>query len=270
MGFWNRNSGDPLLTTLLKKYHLNLLSIPRENASIGDLYMQDRNSDVVSTPGNISNFLTPQFDIPPLRPTEQMGDVSGQVSKDVSGKAGLDFLEGFLDKLGAAGIGGKIRGVYEGSKSNKLLFAFPNPKRDSVDPFAFGSKLMGHGFITDHPLYAENRRYYVVTGIAKTNSISIQLEGDEKKILDTEANITQIANVSGDLKLENSQSGKVTYTGNKDLAFGVELYELQYPKDTQKFTMSPLGDAKVLRGEQAAVSPAMIGDPEGDAFISIA
>ena len=250
MGFWNRNSGDPLLNTLLKKYHLNLLSIPRENASVGDLYMQDNNSDFVSSPGNISNFLTLQFDLPPIKVNEQMGDVSGQVSKDISGKVGLDFLEGFLDKLSAAGIGAKIRGVYEGSKSNKLLFAFPNPKRDSVDPFLFGSKLIGRGFMTDHPLYAENRRYYVVTGIAKTNSISIQLEGDEKKILDTDANIAQIGSVSGDLKLENNQSGKVTYTGNKDLVFGVELYELHYSEDTQKLSMSPTSDAKVLKGEQ--------------------
>ena len=72
------------------------------------------------------------------------------------------------------------------------------------------------------------------------------------------------------MKLENNQSGKVTYTGNKDLVFGVELYELHYSKDTQKLSMSPTSDAKVLKGEQPALIPALIGDPEGDAFISIA
>ena len=126
MGFWNRNSSDPLLDSLLKKYHLNLLSVPRENALVGDLYMQENNSNVVSTPGNIINFLTPKFEIPVVKQNEQMADVSGQVSKDISGKAGLDFLEGFLEKLGAAGIGAKIRGAYEGSKNNKILFGYPN------------------------------------------------------------------------------------------------------------------------------------------------
>ena len=103
MGFWNRNSSDPLLNTLLKKYHLNLLSVPRENAVVGDLYMQDNNSNAVSTPGNIINFLTPKFEIPAIKQNEQMADVKGQVSKDISGQAGFDFLEGFLEKLGAAG-----------------------------------------------------------------------------------------------------------------------------------------------------------------------
>jgi hypothetical protein len=269
MGFWNRNSSDPLLDSLLKKYHLNLLSVPRENALVGDLYMQENNSNVVSTPGNIINFLTPKFEIPVVKQNEQMADVSGQVSKDISGKAGFDFLEGFLEKLGAAGIGAKIRGAYEGSKNNKILFGYPNPKRDSVDPFEFGTKLMGHSFITDHPLYAEGRRYYVVTGVAKTNSLSIELQGDEKQALDLNANIAEIGNASGGFKLENNQTGKITYTGDKNLVFGVELYELKYPKDGQKFSMSPTENAKLLRGRPGD-EPAFIGDPDdGDAFISI-
>ena len=36
MAFWNRKdkSKDPLLKIILDKYHLNLLSIPRENATV--------------------------------------------------------------------------------------------------------------------------------------------------------------------------------------------------------------------------------------------
>jgi len=270
MGFWNRNSSDPLLNSLLKKYHLNLLSVPRENALVGDLYMQDNNSNVVSTPGNIANFLIPKFEIPAIKQNEQMADVSGQVSRDISGNAGFDFLEGFLEKLGAAGVAAKIRGTYEGSKNNKILFGYPNPKRDSVDPFEFGTKLIGHSFMTENPLYSEGRRYYVVTGVAKTNSLSIELHGDEKQALDVNANIAEIANASGGFKLENNQEGKITYTGDKNLVFGVELYELEYPKDGHKFSMSPMENAKILRGGPTDRA-ALIGDPnEGDAFISIA
>lgn len=264
MGFWKRNSSDPLLDSILKKYRLNLLSIPRENAQVGDLYMQDDNSNFVSTPGSITNFISPQLEIPQIK-TEEMSNIAGQASNDISGKAGFDFLEGFLDKLGAVGIGGKIRGAYEGSKSNKIVFAFPNPRRDSIDPFEFGSKLRGKKFMTDNPLYAENRRYYVVTGVAKTKSISIEIQGDEKNLLDVTANISQIVDASGNLKLEKNQSGKITYTGNKDLAFGVELYELGYSDEKGKFEMSSSNKALVVRGNG---EPALLGDKDGDAFIS--
>jgi hypothetical protein len=263
MGFWNRKSVDPLLDLLLKKYHLNLLSIPREHAEPGDLYMQDRNSNFVSTPGRITSILTPEVEIPVVK-SEQMADVSGQVSRDISGKAGLDFLEGFLNKLAGAGIGAKISGAYEKSKESKIIFSFPGAKRDFIDPFLLGSKLIGHTFVTDNPLYSEDNRYYVVAGVAKTNKISIELQGDEKQAVDVNATITEIGNVAGNLKLENNQTAKIIFTGDKDLVFGVELYELEPPKDKKKLTMKPSDEAKVLRGSE----PAFIG-PDGDAFISV-
>lgn len=50
--FWKRNSGDPLLRMFLDKYHLNWLSVPREKAEVGDLYVYD--SKRASAPGKIS------------------------------------------------------------------------------------------------------------------------------------------------------------------------------------------------------------------------
>lgn len=270
MGFWNRNSDDPLLQSLLKKYRLNLLSIPRDNAAVGDLYVQNPNSNFVSTPGSITNFLTPNMEIPEnkIKKDEQLADVVGQISKDISGNAGLDFLEGFLGKLGSAGIGAKIRGAYEGSKNSKIMISFPDPKRDFIDPFVFGSLLMGHNFMKDHPLYSKDRRYYVVTGLAKSKSLSVDLQGGEKQSVDVNTNIAQIGNITGNLKIDNNQTGKLTYNGVKDLVFGVELYELEYLDEEQKFNMFPSKDAKLMRG--AVGERAYIGDPvNGDAFISI-
>ena len=104
MGFWNRftKNEDPLLKVLLDRYRLNLLSIPREKASVGDLYVQEGNSQYVSTPGSITNFLEPPFEIPSITTAETMAGVSGTTSRDASGKVGIDFLEGFLNALGPA------------------------------------------------------------------------------------------------------------------------------------------------------------------------
>ena len=104
-----KNQKIPLLKMILDKYRLNLLSIPREKASVGDLYVQEGNSPYVSTPGSISNFLEPAFEIPQLTNGEIMAFVSGTTSRDASGKAGMDFLEGFINALGPAVVGSKFK-----------------------------------------------------------------------------------------------------------------------------------------------------------------
>ena len=84
MAFWNRKnkSKDPLLKLILDKYHLNLLSIPRENASVGDLYVQDGDVQHLSSPGSITNFLEPKFEVPQLKIGEILSDISGVTSSD--------------------------------------------------------------------------------------------------------------------------------------------------------------------------------------------
>lgn len=268
MGFWNRNDEDPFLKLLLNRYHLNLLSLPRENVHICDVYIKDPNSYNISTPGSAINLLTPTdtsmapFEIPEITRDEPMGNLVGQVSKDISGKVGLDFIEGFLSKLGGGNIGASLRGAYEGAKNSKLVFGFPNPARDSIDPLLLGSKLTHYSFDVKNALYAENRSYFTVTGIAKTNSINIVVQGDDKQALEIDSQLSEIAKVSGGLTILNNQTGSVTYQGSKSLAFGVELYELEY-KDKMK--MNLVDKAMVLRGDE----PAFIGSPEGDAFITL-
>ena len=256
MGFWSRlkKNEDPLLKVLLERYRLNLLSIPRENASVGDLYVQEENSQFVSTPGSITNFLEPPFEVPPITPGETMAVVSGTTSRDASGKVGVDFLEGFLNALGPGGIGTKVRGSYESSSKNKVTFTFENPTRDYADPGLIGKKLVDHTLMKRHALIAEGRRYYLVTGVARSSGISITTEGDNKQVLDIDAQVMKLANLSGDISIQKNQTGSVTFKGQKNLAFGVELYELEYiPSSGEqegKFQMSTQQKAVAARGEQ--------------------
>jgi len=83
-----------LIRSFVDKYNLHLLSIPRANASIGDLYRYD--GDTVSTPGKISYFLEPIFEISKVTAGETMGDISGIISNGIDAKFGLEFLDGFL------------------------------------------------------------------------------------------------------------------------------------------------------------------------------
>jgi hypothetical protein len=275
MGFWNRSSRseDPLLKVMLDRYRLNLLSIPRESASVGDLYVQEGNSQYLSTPGSITNFLEPPFEIPPIKTGETMAGVSGTTSKDASGKIGMDFLEGFLNALGPAVVGSKIRGSYESSSKNKIMFKFEDPSRDYVDPGLLGSKVANHTLMKQHALVAENRRYYVVTAVARSSGISITAEGEIKQVMDVDAKVMNLANVSGDISIQKNQTGSVTFKGQKNLAFGIELYELKYiPNNVGggKFQMNIQMRTLVARGEEQPSQGVLLGDPhKGDTIVTL-
>jgi hypothetical protein len=270
MGFWNRKTRDPLLDLMLEKYNLNLLSIPRENASVGDLYMQEGNLQRISTPGNVSNFLRGQFQMPAVRTGETMGDVSGTTSRDASGKAGINFLEGFLNALGPAGLGTKVKGSYEGRSLSKITFTFQNPTRDYVDAFDLGKKLIDHTIMEENALYGKDRRYYIVTAVAKSPSISILTEGNSKQLVDIDVEVMKVVDASGGVSVENKAAGQVTFKGSKNLAFGVELYDLKYINkgESSRFQMGPINSPIVARGSQerenfiAMSRPAELLDPD--------
>src|SRR5215831_12657544 len=198
MAFWNRKnkSKDPLLKLILDKYHLNLLSIPRENASVGDLYVQDGDVQHLSSPGSITNFLEPKFEIPQLKTGEILSDISGVTSSNESGKVGLDLLEGFLNGLGTLGLGIKVRGSYERDSKQSIKFTFTNATRDYVDAGLFGNALEGYKFNTRNALYDENRRYFVVTATVKSPSISILLDRDQKRVMNIDSEIKQLVGIS--------------------------------------------------------------------------
>jgi len=276
LGFWNHftKNEDPLLKVLLERYRLNLLSIPREKASVGDLYVQEGNSQYVSTPGSITNFLEPPFEVPSITTGETMAGVSGTTSRDASGKVGVDFLEGFLNALGPAGIGTKVRGSYESSSKNKITFTFENPTRDYADPGLVGRKLVDHTLMKRHALIAEGRRYYLVTAVARSAGISITTEGDNKQVMDIDAQVMKLANVSGDVSIQKNQTGSITFKGQKNLAFGVELYELEYIPNNGgqegKFLMSTQEKAVVARGKEEEEEEGIpLFGPDKDVTVSL-
>lgn len=275
MGFWNRFSKneDPLLKLLLERYRLNLLSIPRDKASVGDLYVQEGNSQYVSTPGSITNFLEPPFEVPSMTTGETMAGVSGTSSRDASGKVGVDFLEGFLNALGPAGIGTKVRGSYESNTKNKITFTFENPTRDYVDPGLVGKKLVDHTLMKRHALIAEGRKYYLVTAVARSSGISITTEGDKTEVMDIDAQVMKLANLSGDISIQKNQTGNITFKGQKNLAFGVELYELQSIPNNggqeSRFLMSTQQKAVVARGGEEGEEPIPVFGPDNDITIEV-
>src|SRR5882724_11537662 len=105
-----RTSDDPLLKAFLDKYHLNLLSVPRDGSRIGDLYVHANGR--TSSPGNVSHFLKPQLELPEVKADEHMADVQGMATNAVAFSIGLGLLEGFFAALGVLGTFQSIEAEY--------------------------------------------------------------------------------------------------------------------------------------------------------------
>lgn len=268
--FWKRNSKDPLLQMFLDKYHLNLLSIPREQSEVGDLYVYDGKK--VSAPGKLSYFIDGKLIMPKEEKGEVMADVVGTLSFGIAFNLGFGLLEGFLSALGASSVVTKVRAGFEKENTSQVKYRFTKATRDSVDVIQMGASLMGKALKTGHPLYDEDNRYFLVTGVARTPSISIVAESQAGKSINLDLEALKIGELSPSLKAEKTGEGELTFSGDKSLAFGVELLEIAYNAGKNRIDLKMLSDAIKLRGpgqpHMQMVGHAFIGGEEDDAFIT--
>jgi hypothetical protein len=260
--FWKRNSTDPLANRLFKDYHLNLLTIPRKNVSAGDLFMRQGDSPQIYAPGSITNFLEPVFEIPPVHQDDTMADVSDIASDDISANVGLEFLENFLKPLLGGSVASKIRANFQDKKTKNLKLQFGSLTRDALDAFDLGKRLKGHKLKTDSAVYAENRRYYVVSGVARSQSITISAQDNKDAKVDLDAQVTNMVNGTGTGSVQTSAAKQITFKGNEKLAFGVELLELRYDDREQRLMLDVPAEGLSVRGPE----PSYIGKDESMFF----
>lgn len=269
--------GDPLLEVLFKRYQLNLLAIPREKIAIGDMYMYDGNRDRRTAYfGNISSFLTSDFEIPP--PTSEIvADVSGAISKEIVVDAGLKFLEAFLNLLVAGIFGTDIKAALESENVQKLKFQFSETTRDFVEPNDFGYKLEGHRVNDKSALFDPKSRYFLVTSVFRSPSIGINAEGINEKVFDIATKIMQSANISSKVSHYKSEEDVVVFRGKTKLGYAVQLFELEPDSNTKHVRMKPTTEYyRVLKEDEEqmrtrqVLKPAFIGNiEEQDTFIEI-
>jgi hypothetical protein len=274
--FWKRNSRDPLVRLLFEKYMFNMLSIPREKVELGDVFSLSESEEKLFPATNIRNFLTPDFQMPIIDAAEKLVDISGQLSQDIDASIGLDFLQNFISALSSLDVGANIKAKYETSKVNKLRYQFTGATRQHIDPFLFGDMLSNHKVKTDNPAFDSKKRYFVVTGIIRTNSLNVQAEDQSGNKIDVDVGIAGLAEVNPQLEINKSEKGLITYKGDKDLVLGVELCELIYTPDN-KFKIEIVekeykvreGDKDIVRKRKEVRN--LIGDPlQGNIFIDIA
>jgi len=266
-------SRDPLLSVFLEKYHLNLLALPRENADVGDLYIHDGKR--TGSPGQLAPFLARPFQMPPVTRGEALASVAGTMSSGVKAEVGLGLVEGFLAALGATFPISKAKAHWESKGARNLRFKLDDANRDSVDAGQLGLALIDNTLSQAHPLYAEGNHYYLVTGVARSKSLTVAFEDEQGRSLDLGAGVLGIGNAEAGVSITRGGTGEITFAGAKPLAFGVELYELYVRGDRIRLRLPEAAINVRTAGPEAGAhaarpQPAFIGGDDAEVFLDLA
>lgn len=255
----------------------NMLSVPREGVELGDVFSSDESGQKLSPATNIKNFLTPAFQMPTINPPKRMLDISGEVSQNIDASIGLDFLQNFINLLSSLDVGASIKANYDASNVRKIKYQFIGANRQYVDSFLFGDALVEHKVKTDNPAFNPRKKYFVVLGVIQTNSINVEAEDGNSNKVDVDVGVAGLADVKPKLEINKSGKGVITYTGDKELALGVELCELIYSSESNKFKLVEVDRPyKTKEGETEVThirkehERSFIGDRvEGDLFVEV-
>lgn len=259
---------DPLLNTFLQRYQLNLLSVPRAGADVGELYVHDGKR--VGSPGQLASFLAQPFVMPPIQRGEAMAALQGMASNGVSIDLGVGLLGSFLSGFGMAVPVGDIKAKWQAKGASQASFSIGAAVRDSVDPGRFGVALIGNTLRPDHPLVDPESRYYVVTAVARCKSLTIALADQRGQAVELGADLPWVGQANASVEVARGQAGEVTVAGDQLLAFGVELYELVARGDRIRMRL-PEGALTVrsMRETAARPMPALIGGVDGEVFFDL-
>jgi hypothetical protein len=267
--FWKRDNPDPLVRKFVE-YGIHLLPLPREGVSIADVYPVD--GETVLEPFNIKYLLKKPIDgLLTIRESETFAGIKGVISNTIQASEGLEFLEGFLGAI-SGGIVTGLRAHYESKGAHFVKYRFVDPKRNSVDPGELGEKLTKNSINVENPLYQKGRRYYIVTGVMLTNSISVTALDSSAKTINIE--LGSIAESLTKVATYGSGQSEITYSGGKRLGFGIQVLELKYvpsgDRAESRFTFASAKDMSGFRPGGLSISPSFIGDEEqGNVFIDL-
>lgn len=260
---------DPLLDIFLQRYQLNLLSVPRAGAKVGELYVHDGKR--AGSPGQLASFLAQPFVMPPLQRGEAMAALQGMASNSVSIDVGVGLLGSFLSGFGVAVPVGDVKAKWQAKGASQVRFRMGAAVRDSVDPGKFGVALIGNTLRPDHPLVDPASRYYVVTAVARCRSLTMALADQHGQAVELGAELPWVGEAKAGVEVARGLAGEVTVSGDQMLAFGVELYELVAYGDRIRMRL-PDGALTVrsMRETAARPRPAWIGGDDGEVFIDLA
>jgi hypothetical protein len=257
-----RDTNDLLVRRFLDDYRVNLLALPGRRVRCGSVYI--KSGKHLTAPGSLSEILTPEITFPDPFLEEHLPDLSGTWSRGVSVKVGFGLLGGFLAAFGAGGIITDLQASAARTNTRNVAFSFNSVSRESLDVTRLGRSLIGRRLMTTHPLVNDGNRYYAVSAVLRSASISIQARDDNETAASLDVGIAALGKVSPEVKVTDSGTGEIAFTGPVPLAIAVELYELQTDEDTGGLQLLTQQGPLELSGldEHDPPPPVFVGDDE--------
>lgn len=83
------------------------------------------------------------------------------------------------------------------------------------------TKFQNYRIKRDSAMYREHYRYFLVTALIRSSSISIIAEDEQNRLVDLDRKAMQLVDVSSNVSVKKSGKGKLTFKGNQSLVSGV-------------------------------------------------
>ena len=264
---WSRKTTDPLGTLLFTKYGMHVLSRPRADVSVLNVFGL-RDGEAFQS-GDVDTFLHAKLAKPEVAKGEAVLDIDATVSDAVSGKAGLGFLQGFLALLGV-GVAKSVSAAVEKSKSQALRFQFGGCTRDYVkDGFQLDWTLSEHPFDKGKSGMKEGARYYIATAVHHCTKLTFEVLDKNMGKLDFSADVPALATANAGLTI--SKDRQITASSDKALAYGVELNEIVYDDKRRRLQLQESKNyVHVKAGGGQPLPKAMVGGPDDEMILRIA
>jgi len=240
-----RSKPDPLAEVFLRRYRMNLLSLPGNRVRCGSVYVKQGGS--LTAPGDLADLVEPELQLPPPYMEPNLPELRGTRSDRVAAQLGFGLLESFLAALGAPGLLDKLRAGAERQRVRGVSFRFRDAARESLSPTALAAALEGHRFQTANAWIKDGNRYYVAAAVVRSPSISIRAHDEAANAVDLGAEVATLASAETAVSVERSQDNELTYRGGEPIGFAVELYELMWDAESSSLAFAtPSGPLPVV------------------------
>lgn len=255
---WTRTTTDPLGKLLFDKYGMHILSRPRENVSVFDVFPVREGEASMS--GGIDSFLRAPFERPEVAKGEVLLDIDSTISEAVSGNVAVNFLQGFLALLGA-GVVSSVSAAIEASQSHTLRFRFGGCCRDHVkDVFELDWKLSEVTFVKEKSAMREGYRYYVASAVHYCSELTFEILDKNLAKIDMSANVAALGSANSGLAVNKDR--QLTAKSDKRLAYGVELNEIVYDEKCKQLQLQESRNYVHVKAGTPVLAKAMLASPQ--------
>ena len=266
-----RTSKDPLVRALLDSHRFNLLSVPRKNAGVYDVYVgRGRN---IPPPSRLADL----FNKPPALPRPEVERPFKAPEKVFSSSVEVNIVAQLVGKLFAA----NNTALAEGSMSAEIQskgghtgrIKFRDVMREYVGPIAV------HREISSAPLpagavdFLQGKQIYLTVGVVRAKGLEIEVADEQRNVVKGEIDVSKFAesakgSTSAGVTTSRSQSGSLLFDGPGDIAFGVELVELTLDPLSRTLRVGDTPPALDIR-DGIKVPSVFVGDPDGPIFADL-